>query len=107
MVHQGDIILVDLNPVKGHEEGKKRPVLVVSNDDFIKFTRNLVKLVPISSTKNDFPLHIPLPKGLKTNGVVLTQHERTVDINARGYHFIEKVPDDFLNKVITVLKTMY
>ncbi|MBU3851247.1 MAG: type II toxin-antitoxin system PemK/MazF family toxin [Candidatus Paralactobacillus gallistercoris] len=107
MIHQGDIILVDLNPVKGHEEGKKRPVLVVSNDDFIKFTRNLVKLVPISSTKNDFPLHIPLPKSLKTKGVVLTQHERTVDINARGYRFIEKVPDDFLNKVITILKTMY
>lgn len=107
MIHQGDIILVDLNPVKGHEEGKKRPVLVVSNDDFIKFTRNLVKLVPISSTKNDFPLHIPLPKSLKTKGVVLTQHERTVNINARGYRFIEKVPDDFLNKVITILKTMY
>ena len=34
MVKQGDIIKINFNPSVGHEEGKFRPALVVSNDDY-------------------------------------------------------------------------
>ncbi len=106
-VKQGSILIVDLNPVKGHEEGKRRPVLVVSNNDFNRITRDLVKIVPISSTKNIFPLHVPLPNSMKTKGQVLTQHERTIDLNARNYRYVEQCPSDTLNQIIKILKTMY
>lgn len=31
-IRRGDIVLVDLEPVKGSEQGKKRPCLVIQND---------------------------------------------------------------------------
>lgn len=34
MCHYGDVLMVDLDPSKGHEQRKRRPVVVVSNDAF-------------------------------------------------------------------------
>ncbi len=31
-VHRGDIFWADLDPVKGSEQGKTRPVLIIQND---------------------------------------------------------------------------
>ena len=36
---QKDIIYVDFSPVKGHEQGKYRPVIVLSIDVFNKNTK--------------------------------------------------------------------
>jgi len=30
--HRGEIYYADLNPIKGHEQGGRRPVLVIQND---------------------------------------------------------------------------
>lgn len=102
MYKQGDIIFVNFNPVSGHEEGKERPALVVSNETFNEQTK-MALLCPISHAK-DFPLHIDLPSGLKTDGKVLCEHLRSMDISARGYRVLEKVPNDFLQTVLTYCK---
>ena len=31
---QGDIVYIDLDPTKGHEQAGKRPCLVISNNDY-------------------------------------------------------------------------
>ncbi|WP_270022525.1 type II toxin-antitoxin system PemK/MazF family toxin, partial [Lactobacillus crispatus] len=31
--HQGDVIMMNFDPTKGHEQAGYRPALVVSNDD--------------------------------------------------------------------------
>jgi mRNA interferase MazF len=48
-IKQGDIYLADLNPVKGHEQGGFRPVLVLQND-ILNANLNTVIIAPI--TKN-------------------------------------------------------
>lgn len=103
MVKQGDIIKVNLNPIKGHEQAGYRPVLVISSNKYIKHT-NLVIACPISNTASKFPLHIPLDNRTKTTGSVLCQHIKTLDINARGYEYIEKMPYDILNYVLGIIK---
>lgn len=103
MVKQGDIILIDFNPSMGHEEGKYRPGLVVSNDDFNSYCGGMALICPISHAKN-FPLHIDLPDGLNTNGKVLCEHIRSLDVNARTYKYVETVPDEFIRDISDVLK---
>ncbi|MBP1592114.1 MAG: type II toxin-antitoxin system PemK/MazF family toxin, partial [Oscillospiraceae bacterium] len=55
MVNQGDIIKVNLNPQRGHEQAGYRPALVVSNDTFNTYAK-LAIVCPITNTDNQFPL---------------------------------------------------
>lgn len=101
MVNQGDIIKVNFNPQKGHEQAGYRPAVVISNDIFNQKT-NLAIVCPITNTNNNFPLHVPLNAKLQTTGIVLCEHIRTLDLLARNYIFVEKMPKDLLRKVIDI-----
>lgn len=100
---QGDIILLDFNPIKGREQRGKRPALIISNNDFYKKT-GLLMVSPISNTENQFPLHLKLDDRLKVTGSVLTQHIRTIDPQARPIEFLDKISNEFLEKVINLVK---
>ncbi len=83
---QGDILELDFNPTKGHEQHGKRPALIINNDRYYRYTR-LIVVCPISNTDNDFPLHLKLDSRTKTTGVTLSQHIRTIDPVARPILF--------------------
>lgn len=102
MVRQGDIVKVNFNPQQGHEQAGYRPALVISNDDFNART-GLAIVCPITNTRNNFPLHIPLPDNLNTTGVVLCEHVRTLDLNARQHNYVETVSTEFLRSVIDIV----
>ena len=102
MVKQGDIIKVSFDPNSGHEQAGYRPALVVSNDEFIRRTK-LAIVCPITNTNNSFPLHIPLDARTKTTGVVLCEHVRTLDLQARKSRSVERVPDDILKLVTDII----
>lgn len=102
MVSHGDIIKINFNPQKGHEQAGYRPAVVISNGFFNEKT-NLAILCPITNTDNKFPLHIPLDNRTQTTGVVLCEHVKTVDLNARPYTVVEKIPVDILLKVIDIV----
>ena len=102
MVRQGDIIKVDLDPQAGHEQAGYRPAVVISNGVFNQRT-NLTIVCPIANTNNRFSLHIPLDKRTETTGVILCEHIKALDLNARGYRMVEQLPKDILSKVIDVV----
>ena len=102
MVKQGDIIKVSFNPQMGHEQAGYRPALVVSNDIFQTQTK-LAVVCPITNTDNKFPLHVSLDSRTKTTGVILCEHIRTLDLNSGPHIFVERVPDDILDKVIDII----
>ena len=102
MVKQGDIIKVSFDSNSGHEQAGYRPALVVSNDEFIRRTK-LAIVCPITNTNNSFPLHIPLDARTKTTGVVLCEHVRTLDLQARKSRSVERVPDDILKLVTDII----
>ena len=103
MVKQGDIIKINFNPIHGHEQGGYRSAVVVSNSDYNKYT-NLVMLCPITNTENDFPLHISLDNRTQTTGAILCEHIKSFDINARSFKYVEALPKDVLNIVISIIK---
>jgi len=66
---RGDIWLADLNPIRGHEQSGRRPVLVVSVDGFNQSRADLVVVIPITSTLRPIPFHVVVqpPEGGLTN----------------------------------------
>ena len=102
MVNQGDIIKVNFNPQKGHEQAGYRPAVVISNNFFNQKT-NLAIICPITNTDNKFPLHISLDSRVKTTGVILCEHVKALGLNARPHTIVEQLPKDILSKVIDVV----
>ena len=76
--------------------------MVVSNNFFNQKT-NLTIICPITSTNNKFPLHILLDDRTSITGVILCEHVRALDLRARPYTIIDKLPNDILTKVINVV----
>ena len=62
---RGDIWFGVLDPIRGHEQGGKRPVLIVSDDLFNRSAARLVVAVPLTTKKKDIPYHIEVspPEG--------------------------------------------
>ena len=78
----GEVWWVDLNPVKGHEQGGRRPCLVVSVDEFNRLPHGLVWTVPITSNirfKHAFTVAARPPEGgLKVESLMLCHQLRTI-----------------------------
>ena len=81
-IRRGDIYCADLNPVVGSEQGDRRPIIVVQNDDGNEHSLTVV-IVPITATLRKYPLptHVLIPGccGLEKDSVALTEQIRTID----------------------------
>ncbi|HMH48760.1 MAG TPA: type II toxin-antitoxin system PemK/MazF family toxin [Candidatus Acidoferrum sp.] len=78
---RGEVWLIDLNPVRGHEQAGRRPALVVSDDLFNQGPAGLVIVLPITSTVRRIPSHVevvPPEGGLKVRSAVLCDGVRSI-----------------------------
>ena len=100
---QGDIIKIDFNPTKGHEQQGRRPAVVVSNASFNRFGRGVAIVCPITNTDRGLPLQPKLDSRTVTSGVVMTDQVKALDIQQRNAEFIEKMPDDILAEVCDIV----
>ena len=100
MVKQGDIIFINFNPTSG-----SRPALVLSNDNFNKYS-SLTFVCPITSSKRKTPFQIPLDERTKTQGCILCDQVRMVDLKSRRLSVIETLPDDILDYTLRVFKAI-
>ena len=99
---QGDVICVNFNPTKGHEQKGTRPAVVISSNIFNKNT-NMVIVCPVSTNKKYFPTHYHLEDTKKIYGSVLCEHIRSIDYNSRNVVFMEKLSDNDLLSIITLM----
>lgn len=108
-MRRGDIYIVDLEPTKGKEQRGRRPIVIVSPDDFNKAT-GLPVILPITNG-GDFARRlgfaVPLT-GTETTGVVRCDQPRVLDLNARNGRKIESLPtlimDDILARAATIFE---
>jgi mRNA interferase MazF len=101
----GDISWADLDPVRGTEQGMRRPVLIITPSAYNDKAKRAV-VCPISSGGVDWPFNLAVPAGLKTQGVVLVDQVRAVHCEARLFRKIENVPASFLHDVRVMLATI-
>lgn len=104
-LEQGDIILIDLNPTQGHEQKGKRPCIVLTQNHF--YLNYMLGIAPITTKNKPFPLHIPLPHHLVTKGEILLEHHRMIDIEKRGFTFLETAPQELIHECSAKVKLLY
>jgi len=79
---RGQIWFVSLDPVVGHEIGKRRPALIISNDRNNQFAETVTVLPITSKTEKIYPFEIFLSKeetNLPKDSKVKCNQIRTVD----------------------------
>ena len=99
---QGDVIFLNFNPTKDHEQAGFRPVVVISNNVFNQNTK-MVMVCPITSNDKYFPTHYNLEDTKNIHGAVLCEHIRSIDYESRNVKFVEKLSDNDFLSVITLL----
>jgi mRNA interferase MazF len=78
---RGEIWLVDLNPVRGHEQAGIRPGLVISVDAFNHGPAGLVVMIPVTTREKGIPLHVgikPPQGGLEQPSFIKCEDVRSV-----------------------------
>lgn len=96
--NRGDIVYLDLNPTKGHEQRGYRPALIISPAAYSKKS-SLALLCPITSQQKGYPFEILLPEDLQTHGVILVDQIRSLDWRVRQIKFVETVSPEVMAEV--------
>lgn len=80
---RGTVLLLDIDPTRGHEERGLRPCIVVSDPEVTADQRfPLIGIVPVTRTAALGALYPPLeggPSGLTSRSYTLIDHVRSVD----------------------------
>jgi|SRR5690348_1962459 mRNA interferase ChpB len=109
-MRRGEIWLVGLDPVEGHEQRGRRPVLIVSPEAFNRVTRVPI-VVPITSGgrfARTAGFAVPLTgAGTKTTGVVRCDQPRALDLGARNGRRLERVPEAIVDEVLARLAPIF
>ena len=107
--NRGDIVRLNLNPTAGREQqGDFRPALIISPAAFN--VSGLILIAPITQG-GDFARYagfaVPLSgSGTETQGVVLCNQIRTVDLEARGAKRVESVPEVVMDDVLARIQVL-
>lgn len=78
---RGDVWWADLDPAVGHEQGRARPVLVVSSDALHRIPSGLVTIVSITSVPRRFASHVeirPPEANLRATSYAMAEQVRTI-----------------------------
>ena len=102
---RGDIVTVNLNPKKGHEVGKIRPAVVLSDDDENRILDTII-LLPLSTSLIDdmepYRMRILKRDNLKQDSDILINQIRTLSKQRIGEK-IAKVTNEEYTKIVDLL----
>jgi mRNA interferase MazF len=100
---RGEVWLADFSPVIGHEQGGRRPGLVLSIDEFNHGPAGLITILPITSRFRGIPIHIlvdpvdPPEAGLQLRSAIMPEMIRSVSIE-RLLHPLGRVSKETLQQ---------
>ncbi len=110
-MRRGDIVLADLEPVRGSESSKRRPVVVVSNDGANEraaaLGRGVVTIVPVTSNvARVLPFQVLITAGeggLGRDSKAQAEQVRSIDVT-RLASAIGRVPSELMLEVDEALR---
>jgi len=79
---RGDLVWLEFTPHAGREQAGRRPAVVVTPGDY-NARSGLMLCCPVTSRRRGLPFEVPLPAGGPIEGVVLSDHVKSVDWRAR------------------------
>ncbi|MGH3738545.1 MAG: type II toxin-antitoxin system PemK/MazF family toxin [Micromonosporaceae bacterium] len=75
-MRRGDIYLCDFGTPIGHEQGFRRPALIVSHDEMTRYGLPIV--LPVTRTRRGYPTHVELDGVLPVTSYVQCEQIRTI-----------------------------
>ncbi|MGE4427912.1 MAG: type II toxin-antitoxin system PemK/MazF family toxin [Solirubrobacteraceae bacterium] len=108
---RGEIRLADLDPARGGEADKCRPVILVSNDrantTAARLGRGVVTVVPVTSNvERVFPFQVLLPQvatGLRADAKAQAEQVRSIAVDRLGAAFA-RLPSSLMADVDAALR---
>jgi mRNA interferase MazF len=101
----GDLVWLTFDPQAGHEQRGRRPALILSPRAYNSRAR-LAIACPITSQVKGYPFEVALPRGGAVTGVVLSDHVKNLDWQARRVEFAAKAPQDVVTDVRERLRVL-
>lgn len=101
----GDLVWLGFDPQAGHEQRGRRPALILSPRAYNAKAR-LAIACPITTHAKGYPFEVALPVDGKVTGVVLSDHVKSLDWNARRVEFAETAPVDVVTDVREKLRAL-
>src|SRR5436305_7255962 len=95
---RGDLVWVTFTPQAGHEQAGRRPAIVLSPASY-NGKSGLALVCPITNQAKGYPFEVPIPDALGVTGVVLADHVRSIDWNARRIAFESVAPESLVREV--------
>lgn len=102
---RGDLIWIDFDPQSGREQAGRRPALVLTPARYNRLVGLLIAC-PVTKTVKGYPFESLLPADLPIQGVVLSDHLRSLDWRTRRAEIICKAPTDLLADVIAKVRAL-
>lgn len=94
-IRRGDVFTVDLEPVRGSEQGKRYPAVVIQNDLGNRYSPTLIVAAITSTLRPDFDVNVVVQApegGLQNDSTVLLNQIRTVDRSRLGRYWGRLTP---------------
>jgi mRNA interferase MazF len=101
---RGDLVLIDISPPAEGCSAERRPALVVSPRRYNRRS-GLALMCAVSRRAKGYPFEVPLPEG-PVAGVVLADHLRSTDWEARNAEIVTRVPARVVADVLAKLKPL-
>ena len=93
----GDIVFIDFDPQVGHEQAKRRPALVLTDQRYNRAS-GLAVVCPLTSKRKPYPFALPI-KVDNVEGAVLVDQLKSMDWAGRQAQFHSKAEPALLTKV--------
>ena len=108
MVSRGELYLADLGDPIGHEQGMRRPVLIVSAEPWLASNPPVITVVPLTRTYRARSTHVEIEPG--ASGLAATSYAKCEDVRSISPDRLERrfgVADDIvLVRVGTILRRL-
>ena len=107
-IKRGDIILANLEPVMGSEQGKVRPCLVIQNDTSNTYSpTTIVASITSATSDKKYPTEVsvsPKDSGLPKDSTVLLNQIRTISISHRAIKMLGRLSEEKMAQVNEAIK---
>jgi len=94
----GDFVYLDFTPQSGTEQAGRRPALVLSARDF-NIATGLFFVCPVTNQVKGGAFEVPVPKGSKVTGVILSDQLKSFDWITRNATFHSKADQKTIDEV--------
>lgn len=101
----GDLVWLTFDPQAGHEQRGRRPALILSPRSYNAKAR-LAIACPVTSQVKGYPFEVALPVRRAIGGVVLADHVKNLDWQARRVEFAERAPSEVVTEVRERLRAL-